>query len=318
MSVVGTASIWATEIVGPGSHSSKWSLVALAIIPIAILLRVRQGRRSPDSLYTPPPIDPETGQDMTASEFTDPSGAVNDLPLLQPASSSTLPAFTYGLGTPLAGVTGPAAPQPPASVPGLPQFGAPPSPAVAPRAVPEFAGPTTAAPGPAAPALAGLPATGSFSSQALRIERGLPLFIVLAFLVCAGGPAAMISRYGVQTFVSGGWVFVVAAVAVLALGVRSLQQGISFDAEGVVAHTVLLTRRWEWQRLQEFQIEDALINGQARMGANLMRKMLRVVEVDGKFTVLRSFVAPQGGPYDRSWLDDAASALNAQIQARRG
>jgi len=57
------------------------------------------------------------------------------------------------------------------------------------------------------------------------------------------------------------------------------------------------------------------MNGPYRIGANRLSTMLRVVEVGGCVTVLRTLVAQRSGPSDRSWLDDAACALNAQVLA---
>ena len=65
------------------------------------------------------------------------------------------------------------------------------------------------------------------------------------------------------------------------------------------------------------KIQTSKMNEPPRIGANRLRKMVRVVEVDGSFTVLRAFAAPIGGPSDRSWLDDGASMLNAQVIVRR-
>ena len=162
-----------------------------------------------------------------------------------------------------------------------------------PGAVPEAPGWSPPGPGPAVPAPAGLPASGTFSSTALRAQYGFSLFVTAAFLgLLGGGPAAIINSFGSRAFIAGGWVFDVAALAALVLGVRGIRVGLTFDAEGVVAHSIFLTRRWSWARLGEFQIQTSRMNAPIRLGTSRLRKMLRVVEQDGSFTVLRAMVAP--------------------------
>jgi hypothetical protein len=112
--------------------------------------------------------------------------------------------------------------------------------------------------------------------------------------------------------------FAAAVLAAVALGVRGVRIGVSYDAEGLIARGIFRTKRWEWSRLDKVQIEVAQINTQQRNSMfrpnNTLRKMMRVVEIDGKFSVLRTMMATVGGGV---WLDDAACQLNAQIQAHR-
>ena len=134
-----------------------------------------------------------------------------------------------------------------------------------------------------------------------------------------GGPGRPVvqTTFGARVPVAGGWVFDLAAVAVLVLAVRALRVGITYDAEhGVTARGILQSHRWTWPQLDAFQIQTSRDNSPMRIGAVSMHKMLRVVRVDGSFTVLRALVAQQGGPADPSWLDEAASALNGQVRAR--
>jgi hypothetical protein len=334
MSMAELAFILVKSSPSSNGHSSVWGLAALAIIPIALYLRVRQGRQSPRDRYTPPPADIGAGQDPMTSGFTDPSSADTYNPTFQPAPAP--PPFTYGQGTPANGVADFYAPPPPAFVPGLPQFNAPPPPMSVPHAVPtnlpgalpaNLAGTVPAAqpgavpnamPGPSVPAPSGLTAAGTFTSQSLRIGYGISLFMTaLVIGMLSGGPVLLFHSIADRKLVPQSLVLNLAVVAALVLFVRALRVGISYDADGVVARSIFQSHRWAWPQLQEIQIENALVNSQSRTGQNRMRKMMRIIETDGKFTVTRALTAPAGGPNDRSWLDDAASALNAQIQLRR-
>jgi len=306
-------------------HSSVWGFAVLVIIPIAMYLRVRQGRQAPNSQYTPTQTDTYTGQDPMAPGFAVPSDADTYDPNFPPAPAP--PPFTYGHGTPSTGIADSFAPAPPAFVPGLPQFNAPPPPISVPHAVPGStpgAVPGTvpgAIPGSTAPIPVGLPAAGAFSSQSLRLGYGISFFMTaLVIDMFTGGPVRSIGLIESRTLVPQMLVINLVVVAALFLGVRAIRVGISYDADGVLARSIFQSRRWTWPRLFEIEIENALVNSPLAgrgMGQNQMRKMLRIIEVDGKFVVLRALTAPRGGPDDRSWLDDAASALNAQILARR-
>jgi hypothetical protein len=305
------ASHWTSADVVAGGYGAVMRVAMFAIIPIVFLVRVQRGRTSPRSRYTPPPHDPDTGQDLTESGLTGPSGTVTGLPRPEPA----LPTFSYGIGQPPATADVVHVPRPPAPAYGLPQFVVPP-PAAVPGTVPELVAPDPdAAPTVVVPA--GLPARGVFCSQASRIQYAVSLFITAAVLaLIGGGPGLILDSFGSRAFVAGGWVLDGAAVVALVLTVRSLRVGITYDADGVVARGILRTSRWAWAQLGEFQIETTRSNAPIRLGASGVRKMLRVEEVDGRVSVLRALVAQRGGPSDPSWLDEAASMLNAQVRAR--
>lgn len=81
---------------------------------------------------------------------------------------------------------------------------------------------STHGPFPAPQSPVGLPASGTFSSKALRFQYGFSLFMTAAFLaLVGGGPGAAIHSFGARASAPGGWVFDLAAIAALVLAVRA-------------------------------------------------------------------------------------------------
>jgi hypothetical protein len=145
--------------------------------------------------------------------------------------------------------------------------------------------------------------------QASRLQRiGMATVWGLFFFLETG---AFSARNGTQP---GEMAFTSAFLAVIAvLMVRAVRSGtILADDSKVVVRSLLRTRSWRWDRIDRFVVDTRLVGGFIKY----RRRMLGIREAGGKTRWLAELNCRPATQQRRSWVDDAADALNAQLAAK--
>ena len=101
---------------------------------------------------------------------------------------------------------------------------------------------------------------------------------------------------------------VMAVLAVRAAGSCTLLA----DDTKVIVRSLIRTRSWRWEQIDGFVVDTRLTGGFIKY----RRRMLGLCEADGRTRWLTELNCRPATPQRRSWVDDTAGVLNAQLAAK--